>query len=96
MSTLYQMTDWESPSGIFYCEHTSSFPRNVQKWVVPARILGVTPADFLKLLIEKYQPDVIYHNEDCSFVSWGWRNKSKMKAYKNWMNAEARKKNFKI
>ena len=96
MSILYQMTDWESPSGIFYCEHISSFPRNVQKWIVPARILGITPAEFLKLLIEEYQPDVVYHNDDYSFVNWGWRDKSKMRKYKNWMNAEARKKNFRI
>ena len=96
MSMLYQLTEWESPSGIFYCEHIGSFPRNVQKWIIPARILGLTPVDFLKFLIEKYQPDVIYHNEDCSFVGWGWRNQAKMRKYKCFINAEARRKNFKI
>ena len=52
MSELYRCEEWQGASGIWYCEHTSSFPRNVQKWVVPARILGLTPADFLKLLIK--------------------------------------------
>lgn len=96
MSELYHCEEWRSASGIWYCEHTSSFPRNVQKWVVPARILGLTPADFLKLLIEKFEPDQIFHNEDCSFVGWGWKSQNQMRKYKNWINAEARKKNFQI
>ena len=96
MSTLYKCEEWQGSSGIWYCEHTSTFPKNVIKWVVPARILGLAPADFLRYLIKEYQPDVVYHNEDCSFVGWGWRNQAKMQKYKNWINAEARRKNFKI
>ena len=52
--------------------------------------------DNLKLLIEKFEPDRIFHNEDCSFVGWGWKSQSQMRKYKNWINAEARKKNFQI
>ena len=96
MSTLYKCEEWQGSSGIWYCEHTSTFPKNVVKWVVPARILGLTPADFLRYLINEYQPDEVYHNEDCSFVGWGWRDQAKMRKYKNWINAEARRKNFKI
>ena len=96
MSTLYKCEEWQGSSGIWYCEHTSSFPKNVNKWVVPARILGLTPADFLRYLINEYQPDTIFHNEDCSFVGWGWRSQAKMRKYKNAINAEARRKKFKI
>jgi hypothetical protein len=93
---LYRCEEWQGSSGYWYCEHTSTFPHNVQKWVVPARILGVSPADFIQLLIEKFKPDHIWHNEDCSFVGWGWKSQSQMRVYKNWINAEARKKNFQI
>lgn len=93
---LYKCEEWKSESDIWYCEHTASFPKNVQKWVVPARILGVSPADFIQLLIDKFKPDKIWHNEDCSFVGWGWESQSQMRVYKNWINAEARKKNFQI
>lgn len=96
MSTLYKCEEWQGSSGIWYCEHTSTFPKNVVKWVVPARILGLTSADFLRYLINEYQPDVVYHNEDCSFVSWGWRNQAKMRKYKNHINRISREKNFKI
>lgn len=93
---LYRCEEWKSESGIWYCEHTSTFPQNVQKWVVPARILGISPAEFLKVLFAKFKPDKVFHNEDCSFVGWGWTSQSQMRLYKNWINAEARKKNFQI
>ena len=94
---LYVCKEWQSASGeLWYCEHTDSHPKNVQKWVVPARILGITPAEFLQLLIEKFKPDRIMHNADCSFVGWGWKSQSQMRKYKNWINDAARKKNFQI
>lgn len=96
MSELYRCEEWRSASGIWYCEHTSSFPQNVQKWVVPARILGLTPADFLKLLIKDFKPDQIFHNEDCSFVGWGWKSQSQMREYKRFINKKARECNFQI
>lgn len=93
---LYRCEEWKSTANIWYCEHTASFPRDVQKWVVPARILQVTPADFIQLLIDEFEPDKIYHNEDCSFVSWGWTSQAKMRRYKNWINQKARECNFQI
>ena len=93
---LYQCKEWQDSSGLWLCQHTSSFPRNVQKWVVPARILGISPAEFIELLLKDFKPDYIYHNADCSFVYWGWTSQSQMRKYKNWINAEARKVNFQI
>ena len=93
---LYKCTEWQSASGIWYCEHTDSFPKDVQKWVVPARILGVSVDEFLKLLIEKFKPDHIYYSADGSFVSWGWSKQSEMRKFKNWINAESRRKNYQI
>ena len=92
---LYRCEEWQI-NGIWYCQHTASFPKDVLMWVVPSRILNISPADFLKLLLETYQPDRFYHNEDCSFCYWGWSDQSKMRKYKNWINAEARKVNFQI
>ena len=75
----------------FYTEISA---KNVDKWVLPSRLLGMPADEFLKWLFEKYQPDHIFHNEDCSFVGWGWTSQAKMRKYKNFINAEARKKNF--
>ena len=88
MSEPYKLVEWQSESGLWHCEHTSSFPRNVVKWVLPARLLGLEPADFLKYLITEFQPDVIHHNEDYSFVGWAWRSQAKMRKFKNYIKRE--------
>jgi hypothetical protein len=93
---LYVLKEWQGSSGLWYCEHTDSFPKDIQKWIIPARILGVTADEFIKILIKDFQPDKIFHNEDCSFVGWGWYDQSKMRKYKNYFNALSRKKNFQI
>lgn len=94
--SLYKLEEWQGGSGLWYCEHTSSFPKNIQKWVVPARLLGMPADQFLKWLIENYHPDVINHNDDYSYVGWAWKDQSSMRKFKNYINAEARKKNFMI
>ena len=96
MSELYKLVEWQSESGLWHCEHTSSFPQNVVKWVIPARLLYMEPVDFIKYLIKEFEPDVIHHNEDCSFVGWAWYNQTKMRKYKNFINRIAREQNFKI
>lgn len=94
---LFHLDEWQSTgTKIWYCEHTSSHPKNVDKWVLPARLLGISADEFLKWLINNYQPDHIFHNEDCSFVGWGWSSQAKMRLYKNYINKVAREKNFLI
>ena len=93
---IYKLEEWQSSSGLWYCEHTSSFPKDIQKWIIPSRILGISADEFIKWLIKEYKPDKIFHNENCSFVGWGWNSQSQMRKYKNYINALARKKNFQI
>ena len=93
---LYRLEEWQGSSGIWYCEHTSTFPENVTKWVIPSRLLGMEPANFIIWLKDNYKPDVWSHNEDCSFVGWGWTSQAQMRKYKNAINRIAREKNFMI
>ena len=92
---LYVLKEWKSGDH-WLCEHTDSFPKNVQKWVIPARLLGVTADEFIKILIRDFEPDEIFHNKDCSFVGWAWRSQAKMRKFKNYINRISREKNFKI
>ena len=93
---LYKLSEWQGGGGNWMCEHTSSFPQGVCKWVIPARLLGMSADEFIKWLIENYKPDNIYHNEDCSFVGWSWKSQAAMRKYKNYINRIAREKNFHI
>ena len=46
---LYRCEEWTN--GImWYCEHSGSHNWDTQLWVVPARILNMTPAEFLLLV----------------------------------------------
>ena len=91
---IYQMEEWQGSSGRWYCEHTKSVPRNVQKWVVPARILGISADEYVKFLIFKYKPDHI--SFDGKTLVYSWDSQQKMRVFKNYMNAMARKANFEI
>lgn len=94
---LYRLEEWQSASGRYWhCEHTSSFPKGVQKWVVPARLLNMPVDKFIEWLFKNYKPDMFYHNKDCSFCSWGWKSQTQMRKYKNYINKIAREKNFQI
>lgn len=93
---LYREEEWQGGSGLWYCGHTASFPKDVALWLVPARMMGISADEFLKWLITKHKPDNIYHNEDCSFVGWSWKSQAAMRKYKNEINALARKLNFQV
>ena len=93
--TLYKLEEWQSGSGYWLCEHTSSHPKGVQKWILPARLLGLPADEFIKWLVKNYEPEIFY-SDSCDFVGWKWKNQEKMRKYKNTINAIAREKNFMI
>lgn len=91
--TLYRCEEW-SAYGRYYCEHTGKHNWSTDLWVVPARILGMSADEFLRFLIKEFKPDHIFGRPDGSFVGWCWYTQAGMRKYKNFINAEARKKNF--
>ena len=93
---LYKLQEWKDAVGYWRCEHTESYPKDVVKWVVPARLMGISPAEFLQWLIDNYKPDTIHHNEDSSLVFWGWKSITQMRKYKNYINKLSREQNFQI
>ena len=92
---LWRAEEWETESG-FHCNCISNLGQDSAAWYLPARILDLTPAQFIELLITKFKPDDFYFNPKTCFCCWSWKDQSKMRLYKNWLNAEARKKNFQI
>ena len=92
---LYKMTEWEDHSG-WHCNCIDNLGNNSGVWYLPARILNLSPADYLQLLIDKFQPDrIIVDKEKCN-VFFSWSRQDKMRIYKNYINKMARQKNFQI
>ena len=50
--------------------------------------------EYVNLLITKFKPDNISYNQEKNVLIYSWKKQSDMRKFKNWLNAEARKKNF--
>lgn len=67
-------------------------------WYVPARMLGISADEYVKMLVEKFEVDNIsYMNNGvwpAGVLVFSWTSQAKMRKFKNWLNAEARKRNY--
>lgn len=96
MKHLFEMKEFQGSSEKWYCSDVSDLAHNSGAWYLPARMLGLTPAQYLSKVINEYKPNSVYHNEDCSFVSFSWDKQSDMRKFKLFINKEARNRNFLI
>jgi len=92
---LYKLTEWESESG-WHAGCLDDLGHDSNVWYLPARILGLSPAQFIEWLIKNYKPDHTHFCKDKCLFFFSWSSQSMMRQYKNLINAEARKKNFQI
>lgn len=93
---VWQASEWQSLSGRWYCNCIDKLGAGSGTWYLPARILGLTPAEFINFLFKNFKPDYFSYNEEKCFCSWSWKSQTAMRAYKNYINKEARKVNFQI
>lgn len=91
MAHIYKVTEWQSPTGYWHCNDTSDLAGIAGLWWVPARVLGVSPAEYIEILVRDFKPDNISFN---NILLFSWKNQSDMRKYKNWINKIARDKNF--
>lgn len=92
---LYKMEEWESPSG-WHAGCTQKLGQDSNVWYLPARILGISPAEYMKLVLAKYKPDKLYFNREKCLFFFSWTDQAAMRRYKNDINAAARRVNFQI
>lgn len=93
--SVFKMTEWEGGGSKWYCGDVSKISQGSNYWCHPARILNITPAAFIELLVNKYHAE-IYYSDDLSFVGYCWKKQSDMRLFKNMINAAARKINYQI
>lgn len=102
MAITYKMhimryEEWEL-NGRWYCNDTSDIAHDSCMWWLPCRMLGIAPAAFVKLLVDKFHCNHIEWSDrpKNGLLCYSWDKQSEMRQFKNWLNAEARKRNFKI
>lgn len=90
---LLRYEEWGA-KGAWYCNDTSDLCSIRAKWWAPARMLNISPAEYVQLLIEKFHPDRISYHQERDVLVYSWKNINDCRKFKNWLNAEARKAKF--
>ena len=95
MAHIFKMTEWQSGSGNrWYCNDVEDLGNNSGAWWHPANILGLTPAQFALELLNTYKVDYISYNNDV--LIYYWKSQAAMRKFKNYVNAQARKKSYMV
>lgn len=92
---VWKATEWESNSK-WHCNCVDDLGHNSSAWWHPARILGISPAQFIELLLTKYKPDHFSYSKESGFCNWSWDSQDKMREFKNFINRKAREVNYQI
>lgn len=93
MHTLFYK-EWQSESGLWFCNDTDALGSWLSKWWAPARMLCISPAEYVQLLHDKFRPDVMKYSVETDTLIYAWKSQAKMRLFKNWLNAQARKYKF--
>lgn len=91
---LYKTTEWQSPTGKWYCNNVDDLAGIGSKWWIPARILNISLEEYVLLLINTFKVDTIKYLEDGDVLIFSWNSQSAMRKYKNWINKKAKEINF--
>ena len=93
------MKEWQSPTERFHCACVDNLSGGSSAWWHPARILGISPADYVSLVINEYKPDqitVLGKDSDNPAFIFAWNSQSAMRKFKNFINSKARAINYQI
>ena len=93
---LLKYVEWQSESGLWYCNDTSDLSSVRSLWWAPARMMNISPAEYVQWLIDNFHPDHIVYNVEHDVLIYGWRKITDMRLFKNKLNALARKYNYVI
>ena len=94
MSHLYKLSEWQSPTGVWYVNDTTELAGNAGMWWMPARVLGMKPVEFVDWIIREYEPDnIIWSDNKCFFYSWNEENYNKAHKFLLYVNKVARSRN---
>lgn len=94
MAYLYKASIWQGGSKLWYVSDIEDLGGHSGRWWVPCRILGISPADYVQLLIDEFKVSNIKYDKEKNFLYFSWEKESDARRYKNWINSMARKANY--
>ena len=93
MAHVYKAEEWES-NGKWLCGDVSALAAHSNNWWYPARILGISPVDFVKLLINEFNVKDIHYIKPGGVLYFAFSSLADCRKYKNFINKKAREVNF--
>ena len=101
MAKLYKLNDFQADSGNWHIVCVDQVGKIGNAWYFPARVLGISISDFILLLKEKYNANLIewteYDNSSKPpFLYYNWTSYKDVHKFVLDVNREARMKNFLI
>lgn len=94
MSHILKYSEWETPTG-WFCNDIEDLAGISGLWWIPARLLNMTPADYIQWLINNYKPDKIkFTKNNVLIYSWNKEHYQKMHSFVLYINRIARQKHF--
>ena len=94
MAQLLKYTEWQGANGNWYCNDVSDLSSVRSLWWAPARMLNLSPADYVKWLVENFHPDQVLYNQERDVLIYSWKKIADMRVFKNKINALARQYKF--
>lgn len=100
MAHMYKASEWTDASRKWHVADTSDLANDSAAWWIPARILGLSLVDFVLLLKNEYNANIIRwypdSNNGKSLLLFNWNNYNDAHRYLLYINRIARNKNWTI
>lgn len=93
---ILKYSEWSDGIGNWYVNDTSDLLSPRALWWAPARMLNISPVEYVQLLIENFHPDTIKYSLEYDVLIYSWKSIEQARKFKNWINAQARKYQFKL
>lgn len=93
MEHVYHLTEWES-NGKWLCGDVSALAANSNAWWYAPRLLSLSPVDYVKLLITKFNAKDLHYTAESNVLIFYFHSLADCRKYKNYINKIAREKHF--
>lgn len=93
---LYKMTEWQDGNNRWVVNDVEEVAEAPGYWWYPARLLDITPAEYIELLYTKYHATHIAFTRNQNVLMFSFDKLADARKFKNDINRIARAKQFYI
>lgn len=96
MAHIYRTTEWQGNGGQWYVNDIEEIGGIGSYWWTPVRMLNISPCDYVKFLIDKFNVNKIHYNRDKNVLVFSFKTQTEARKYKNYINKIARDKHYMV